>query len=164
MATVTHTDAAAEIEADQATIAQFIEERDKLIALREDLDSEEAAIKSNNDRYAEATRVFAGGGDADPAAILADSDRRGFRIAGLKMLIPEQEQLVASLQESRLAATNRELARKHAEHLVSIDKAIAEAEAKTNEAQQQLDVHTAELRKLRLDREEVLRSRQRGAQ
>ncbi len=160
MATVTHIDAAAEIKADQATIAQFIAERDKLVALREDLRSEEDAIENNSDRYAEATRAFAAGGDADPAAILADSDRRRHRIAGLKTLITEQEQIVEALQESNRAATNREVARRHAEHLVNLDKAIDAAAAKTNDAQQQLDVHTAELRKLRLDREEVLRSRQ----
>ncbi len=161
MATVTHIDAAAEIKADQASITRFIAERDKLIALRDDLASEEAALNGNGERYSEAARVHAAGGDADPAAILADSDRRRHRIAGLKTLITEQEQIVEALQESNRAATNRELARRHAEHLVNLDKAIVEAEAKTNDAQQQLDVHTAELRKLRLDREEVLRSRQR---
>jgi len=163
MATVTHIDAAAEIAADQATIARFSAERDKLIALREDLASEEAAVATNTERYADAVRSHAAGGDADPAGILADSDRRRHRIAGLRTLISEQEQALQVLQEPNRAATKRELARGHAAHLVSLDQAIADAEVKTADAQQQLDLAQAELRRLRLDREEVLRSRQHAA-
>jgi hypothetical protein len=154
------TDAAAESKADQATIAQFIAARDKLIELKADLAAEEAAIALNSDRYDEAARSHAAGADADPGSILADSDRRRHRIAGLQMLIGEQEAAFKALQGPNRIATSREGERLTAERIAALNKDIVVAEATANDAQASLDRTQAELRRLRFDLAEVEHSRQ----
>jgi hypothetical protein len=173
MPTTVHTDAADEVKADQAIIAEFLATRDKLISLRADLASEETALAGNEARYAEATRLHAAGEEADPAGVLADSDRRRHRIVGLKTLISEQEDAFRTLEAPNRAATLRELERRTAAHVVELNTAIAAAEAKATAEQTTLDRTLAEVRRLRLDLAEVIRGRdhqrnslrpQRGAQ
>lgn len=145
---------------DQAIVAQFTEARDRLIALRDDLASEEAAIAKNAELYAEAARLHAAGGDADPAGILADSDRRRHRVAGLKTLIAEQEKTFEGLQAQFCDANERMQQQSHAQYLAGLDTAIMSAYAKVAVAQKLLDDELAEVRRLRLDREEAIQRRQ----
>jgi len=152
--------AEAEIQADQATIAQFTAARDKLVSLRDELATEEAAIEANKERYVEATRLHAAGRDADPGGILANTDRRGHRIAGLRTLIAEQEEVFRALEKPFRAATLRELDRRIAGHVQTLTTAIADADTKAAAAQKALDGTLAEVRRLRLDLDEVIRSRQ----
>lgn len=149
MATTTHIDAEAESKAAQASIIDFTAARDKLIELESDLAAEEAAIADNDKLYAEASRIHAGGGDADPASILADSDRRRQRIAGLRSLIPEQRATMEALRAAYEAATRSLSGSARHRAIFDLQARIGNAEAKAAATKKTSDDAAAELRSLR---------------
>jgi hypothetical protein len=149
MATTTHIDAEAESKAAQASIVDFAAARDKLIELESDLAAEETAIAENERLYAEASRIHAGGGDADPASILADSDRRRHRIAGLLSLISGQRATMEALRGAYEAATRSLSGSARHRAIFELRARIGSAEAKAAAVKKASDDAAAELRSLR---------------
>jgi len=92
----------------QATIAQFVAARDVVIELKEKLRAEEAEATADAGRYQEAVRILAaGGGDANLTEILAAADHRKHLIAGLQILLRDQEAGFKDLEEPYRKAESR---------------------------------------------------------
>lgn len=121
---ITHVDTGSESKADQATITQFVETRDKLVDLRNELAAEGAA-------------------DED------DDFGRRKRLAGLRTLITEHEEALRKLDKPYQVATARERSKGVAARIVTLNEDLATAQLKANEAQAQSNRAQAEVKRIR---------------
>lgn len=115
---------------------EAVEESTRLDA---QLKADRNAIDELNDRYNTACRQLATGAAAEPAAILAERDRRSHKLRGLETLFAEATASIAPLDsehQKAQRAMQEEFDREERERLEAV---IADAQGKTDAAQAALN-------------------------